>query len=170
MGLPESAFKKNDGYCTPAEVYAPLVACLGPIGLDPCASAHSSVPATRKVFLPEDGLAITWNDHGLVYVNPPFSKIRPWVEKASHDGDEVVLLLPARTGAVWFQDFVEPCDEILFWGGRVWFEGAPAQAPFHCVLAYWGTRVEEFQAAFYECGWFRSQYTFRGRYTGRWGK
>lgn len=62
--------------------------------------------------LDSNGLAQEWT--GSVWCNPPYSDIRPWVEKAiasvaSKSARVVVLLLPAnRTEQRWWQDLVEP--------------------------------------------------------------
>lgn len=57
-----------------------------------------------------DGLAQPW-DGERAWCNPPYSDIRPWVEKAwAEDRAElVVMLLPAnRTEQGWWHDLVEP--------------------------------------------------------------
>ncbi len=56
-----------------------------------------------------DGLAQDWRGER-VWCNPPYSTIRPWVEKAARrEAELAVLLLPAnRTEQAWWQDVVEP--------------------------------------------------------------
>lgn len=56
-----------------------------------------------------DGFAKSW-DTERVWINPPFSVLRPWVEKAWDDHAElVVMLLPNNRGEQPFwQDLIEP--------------------------------------------------------------
>lgn len=88
-----------------------------------------------------------------VYCNPPFSDIRPWVEKAwSENADLVVMLLPAnRTEQSWWQGLVEPRRDrkgsplrVEFLPGRNRFlkpgqtEPRPGdRPPFGCCLLIW---------------------------------
>lgn len=103
------------------------------------------------------GLLGPW--FGDVWCNPPYSDIKPWVEKAwfehSHRIESPVrsvsMLLPAtRTEQAWWQENIEPYrdrpDGILrtfFVPGRIKFrfpEGSdkkPSSAPFPCVLLFW---------------------------------
>jgi hypothetical protein len=93
-----------------------------------------------------------------VYANPPYSNIRPWVEKAWSevtDGCElVVMLLPAnRCEQRWWQDLIEPYRDgrshfdltVEFLPGRMRFERPGAvigpkgdRPPFGCCLVIWG--------------------------------
>jgi len=99
------------------------------------------------------GLSASWAGER-VYCNPPYSNIRPWVEKAwdEKDAQLVVMLLPAnRTEQGWWQDLVEPYrdrrDQRLrteFIRGRIRFlkRGADEikpneRPPFGCCLLIW---------------------------------
>ncbi len=55
------------------------------------------------------GLEINWTGHR-IFLNPPFSGLRPWVEKAWDDpADIVCLLLPNnRSEQPFFQQLIEP--------------------------------------------------------------
>lgn len=98
------------------------------------------------------GLAAPWTGER-VYCNPPYSNIRPWVDKAwSEDAVLVVLLLPAnRTEQGWWQERIEPFRDradnrlaVEFLPGRIRFV-APGQRkvgpnerpPFGCCLCIW---------------------------------
>lgn len=113
----------------------------------------------------QDGLLQPWR--GWAWCNPPFSDIRPWVERAwlamiDRETDGVAMLLPAsRTEQAWFQDCVEPyrdgrrpalaqagSEDIRltthFLPGRTRFghPGNPegvgvGSPPFGCVLLIW---------------------------------
>ena len=161
----------SDDWCTQAEVLDPIYEHFGPIGLDPFGHPDSKVVAEKIVMLPkyeacrfdavqrgdtavarririDDGLEYNWDGHGLVYANGPFSQLRTdrdymsWAEKGAKEGDEVILLVPVRTGSDWWQRFIAPADVILFWRGRMHFDGAPHSATFHTALVYWGDRPE----------------------------
>jgi len=94
-----------------------------------------------------------WHD---VWVNPPYSDIRPWVEHATRQAsrcDTIAMLLPAnRMEQAWWQDLIEPGRrdgtlEVFFLRGRRRFDRpgwtAPAKGdrpPFGLVLVVWGGR------------------------------
>jgi phage N-6-adenine-methyltransferase len=104
----------------------------------------------------DDGLAQDWTPHR-VWVNPPYSNLRPWVEKAWTAADAgcplVVMLLPAnRTEQKWWQELVEPYrDEgmglsVEFLPGRMRFIapgadriGSNERPPFGNVLLIFAT-------------------------------
>lgn len=56
-----------------------------------------------------DGLLQPWHRGEVVWCNPPFSNIAPWVAKATFCQATVVMLLPAnRTEQPWWQEHIEP--------------------------------------------------------------
>ena len=64
----------------------------------------------RFYSIEDSGLVASWAGER-VYCNPPYSDIRPWIEKAwsEIDAELIVMLLPAnRTEQGWWQDLVEP--------------------------------------------------------------
>ena len=105
-----------------------------------------------------DGLTGSWKDRR-VWCNPPFSDLRPWVEKAwASEANLVVMLVPAnRTEQAWWQELVEPdrgcCDDhgnlhhrhwdsfnAEFLPGRIRFikDGVKMGSPmFGCCLLVW---------------------------------
>ena len=98
--------------------------------LDPAATQESSC-AEKFYTREQDGLMLPWS--GRVWVNPPYSDIRPWVVKARTElalgnAQTVVLLLPAnRTEQNWWADLIEPDRlagrlEVWFLRGRRRFE------------------------------------------------
>ncbi len=60
--------------------------------------------------------------------------------------DELLLLVPARTDAAWFQSLFE--HPICFIRGRLKFSGHCYNAPFPSALVYRGPRAQEFQRLF----------------------
>lgn len=77
--------------------------------IDVAASAENA-KCDRFYTRADDGLSKSWAGER-VWCNPPYSVIRPWVEKAwsEVDADVVAMLLPAnRTELGWWSDLVEP--------------------------------------------------------------
>jgi len=78
------------------------------------------VPARQWLF--RNGLGIPW--HGFVWMNPPFGHQftkRLWLSKFFGHGNGIALL-PDRTSAPWWQEFVPDADAVLFMAPKVKFE------------------------------------------------
>ena len=91
----------NDELYTPKKVFDALKA---KFDLDVCAphdQTYSSVPAEKWFCICcADGLVDEW--HGMVWMNPPFSKPSPWVDKfLSHANG--IALLPLSGNSQWWQ-------------------------------------------------------------------
>lgn len=74
------------------------------------AAAKHNAKCARFYDRATNGLSQSWACER-VWCNPPYSAIRPWIEKAwvEVDADVVVMLLPAnRTEQGWWADLVEP--------------------------------------------------------------
>lgn len=139
-----------DDRATTDEVFAPLHERFG-FTIDVAASA-SNAKLPRYFDADADGLSQPWGGER-VWCNPPYSDVRPWIEKAWAEGSElVVMLLPAnRTEQGWWQDLVEPYRDrpgspltVEFLRGRIRFLAAGADAigpderpPFGNVLLIW---------------------------------
>lgn len=82
--------------------------------LDAAAAPHNAKHERYFTRL-SDGLVQSWEGER-VWCNPPYSDIRPWVEKATASGAElVVMLLPAnRTEQGWWQEWIEPHRDRIF--------------------------------------------------------
>jgi site-specific DNA-methyltransferase (adenine-specific) len=85
---------------------------------DPC-------PLNPKPTL--NGLGLSWPK--TTFVNPPYSDVRPWIEKAVAEqarGKTVVMLVPARTNSKYWHELVFPnSTEIRFLQGNIKFQGHP---------------------------------------------
>lgn len=108
----------------------------GAFDLDAAASDALHV-CPRYYTVRDDGLALPWR--GRVWVNPPYGLVEEqWVRKAIREtlsgrAQCVVMLLPAKTGKIWFQRFIMggrpsadgsfslryPCAAVDFVRGRV---------------------------------------------------
>jgi phage N-6-adenine-methyltransferase len=123
------------------------------------AASQDNAKLPRFWTVDDDALSQSWVSER-VWCNPPYSNIRPWIEKAwTHRGvtkraELIVMLLPAnRTEQAWWQDLVEPslrdrfpvtfrCE---FLRGRMRFDRPDAvigpkgdRPPFGCCLLIWG--------------------------------
>lgn len=147
---------KHD-WCTPP-IVLDVIRQVGPIILDPCASAVGFVDADIEwtgVSGSFDGLRNRWihprDKRGVVYMNPPYSEMASWIAKArseAGDGAEIVALIPARPDTKYWQDDIfRFANAVCFWRGRITFLGAPHPAPFPSAVVYWGPNLRRFEAA-----------------------
>jgi len=112
--------KETDHWETPKHIY---VKYMSGGYVDPC-PLHSEV----------DNLKTNWR--GKVFINPPYSDIKSWVEKAIEELDnveEIVFLVPARTDTRWFHRLLEKSPDIEFIKGRLRFS-EKGSAPFPSML------------------------------------
>lgn len=140
--------KPNDSRETPPELFSALDAEFH-FTLDVCASVENA-KCTRFYTELDNGLVQYWGEER-VFCNPPYSDIRPWVEKAWNSrAKSIVMLVPAnRTEQPWWQQWVEPyrdgrepgCDfRVQFLAGRTRFvkDGVRMGSPkFGCCLLVW---------------------------------
>ncbi len=117
---------KSDEWETPDDLYQKLDSEFN-FTLDPCATELNK--KCEKFYTPEqNGLLQSWEGE-TVFINPPFSKIKRWVEKAYVEskifGVTCVMLLPARTDTWWFHTYIYdvPDVEIRFIRRRLKFKG-----------------------------------------------
>jgi len=69
------------------------------------------IPARQSYSQADDGLTQPW--HGLVWCNPPFSDILPWVRRLNEHGNGIALL-PHTKGA-WRREVWANADGITEW-------------------------------------------------------
>jgi len=72
-----------------------------------------------------DALTIAWKDK--TYVNPPYSRPLPFVEKAikeSNSGKIIAMLLRVDTSTKWFAKIIEAKAHILWLNGRIKYRRA----------------------------------------------
>lgn len=64
----------------------------------------------------DNALNSEWISHGAIWNNPPYSNIRPWVEKAAEQciqqRQTVVMLVPEDMSVGWFSKALESVDEV----------------------------------------------------------
>lgn len=144
-----------DDRATTAEVFGPLHARYN-FSIDVAAAEHNA-KCEQYYDVTADGLAQSWARE-TIWCNPPYSDIRPWVEKAWAEWHArirphaIVMLLPAnRTEQGWWQDLIEPYRDsprtpltVEFLPGRIRFIkagsttiGPNERPPFGCCLITW---------------------------------
>ena len=111
--------------------------------LDPCCSKETA--KCEKFYTEEnDGLLQHWGKER-VFMNPPYSDIYKWTEKAwvsvRQSCEVIVGLLPNWTDRRWFHDWIYPNKaEIRFLSGRVKFlmNGLERKSPsFGSMIVIW---------------------------------
>ena len=112
---PDRTDEVDDRGTNPA-LFSELSERFGGFTLDVAAAAHNA-KCERYFDRKTDGLEQSWAGER-VWCNPPYSDIRPWVDKAWQEvgrADLIVMLLPAnRTEQAWWQDAVEPFRDAAF--------------------------------------------------------
>ena len=96
-------------------------------------------------YLTAEDNALIHEWHKSNYLNPPYSDIGPWINKASieHEkGKTIVILVPADTSVKWFKRAIETCNEARFISGRLSFINADTKKPVNgnnkgSVLLIW---------------------------------
>ena len=91
------------------------------------AASESNHKCERYFDIEDNALTQSWFRAGnTLYCNPPYSNIKPWLEKAwetAQTGREVVILCPTPNGESSYRDHVfGKASEIIFINGRVAFE------------------------------------------------
>lgn len=98
----------TDDYYTPPYIFKALGV---EFDIDVCAPLGGVpwIPAKRSLTVIEDGLVTPWD--GLVWCNPPYSGIHPWVNKLLDHGNAIALL-PTSKG-IWFRKAWNGADGVL---------------------------------------------------------
>ena len=123
MSLENRYHKGNDEYSTPSWIKDGLFAGW----FDPCPLGHGLAE--------KDGLNSEWAGDR-IFVNPPYSRPLPWIEKAimeSKKGKTVALLVKHDSSTRWWAKLHEAGAHFLPLLGRLHFNGGAA-APFPSVL------------------------------------
>lgn len=96
-------------------------------------------PTALKHYGPDvDGLSQTWV--GRVWLNPPFSNARPWVQRLIEHGNGIALVF-FRSDAVWFQHAARAASGLFMLKGRTSFTrpgGRLSRCPLGCALLAFG--------------------------------
>jgi len=130
-------------WSTPQSLFDKLNAEFG-FSIDVCADHDNKkvVPYLTR----EQGLSAPWR--GKCWLNPPYGReISAWMKKAfeeSLSGATVVALVPSRTNAPWWHDYVMRSDEIRFIRKKVPFVGSKRGVPFFgSVIVIFGAKRQK---------------------------
>jgi phage N-6-adenine-methyltransferase len=116
----------------------------GKIALDAAASHENHVGEGMYYTEQDNGLLQSWMIPAgcIVYINPPYSSIRPWVQAAHASaefyGRSVVMLVPASVGANWWAEWVDQKAAVYFIRPRLVFKGHTDPYPKDLALLVYG--------------------------------
>lgn len=114
---------------------------------------NKKVESAYCIDLGVDSLEQDWHKlDGYLWLNPPYSPLKPWIQKAQREADlgaKIVMLVPPIVTTHYFQDRLP--DEIRFIAGRIKFidaSGEPMKSNSHdsCILIF--DRDREFKVRF----------------------
>lgn len=117
----------KDVWQTPDEI----IEMLQPIDVDPCAGRDTTIGQDANYTDLDNGLTKKW--HGRVFVNPPFSDKKSWLQKAISEKDRteaIFVLTPdgTDTKSWWHEYIAAEADYIWFSRGRVSYVVPEARA------------------------------------------
>lgn len=108
--------KSSDVWLTPPD----LIKLLGPFDLDPCTPPVMPWSTAKKmVSLPTDGLTIPWR--GLVFCNPPYSRVGPWVDRMVEHDNGIMLVSAKSPDSNWGNKLLREADLVLYLKKRIKF-------------------------------------------------
>lgn len=130
--------RSRQDYGTPPEFIAVVKKQLRIMEFD-CDLAASAENAVASEWSESAMEMPTWRvGNGWNWLNPPFGKIGPWVERAYReaktDGAKTAVLIPAGVGANWWRDWVHDKADVQFLNGRLTFVGCTDPYPKDCAL------------------------------------
>lgn len=145
------ATSKQD-YGTPSAFIAACIKRFGPIAYDLAAHDDGRNAVAPKWLGPSDNsLSKQWaefpGDRPLLWLNPPFADIDPWVEKCAWEasnGVRILLLTPASIDSNWFGKHVLGNALVLGINPRLQFVGATAPYPKALMISAFGFGVHGF--------------------------
>jgi hypothetical protein len=132
---------RGNAWLTPREFVELVRAAMGGIiHLDPATEVGNPTGAFTFYTALDDGLYLPW--WGNVFLNPPYSPLGPWVEKAIESakaGARIYMLVPVRTDAAYHQRLLAASTDVLLLRGRLSFarpdvEERPKPAAFGSML------------------------------------
>lgn len=121
MNLKGCFLHNTDDWQTPKELYDYLME-RGYV--DPC-PLHCKDDNSKRVY--------PYNS--LIYINPPYSQIKEWIEFIKKNYlSQRLLLIPARTDTKYFHELIKYNPFIYFIKGRLKFGDSKSSAPFPSLL------------------------------------
>lgn len=133
----------TDEWSSPRELVEPIDEAIGGFDLDPCSGAERSPFATDTYTEDDDGLAQPWM--GTVWVNPPYSAVSDWVDKAvteleAGNAETIVFLCKGDSSTEWWQTAAEAASCVLAIDRRLKFGDGENSAPFPSHIFVFGDK------------------------------
>lgn len=142
-------------YCTPPEFLEAVrvLKAIDDFDWDLAATAQNSVvPHNHHYNVMQNSLVQPWKvGYGWNWLNPPFTNIHPWVERAykqslmvhrtNQEGAQTMVLVPAGVGSLWFNDWVDRKCCVRFIRPRLTFVGSPDPYQKDLLLLEYGPNV-----------------------------
>ena len=94
---------------------------------------------------------------GLIWCNPPYGKIGPWVAMAAKCPTPVAVLIPAAVGTNWWADHVHGKAAIYLFRPRLTFQGHTAPYPKDLALLIYGAELPGYRIARVTAGAFEGR-------------
>lgn len=142
----------KDSRFTDEKTARSLEEAFGRVSLDPCAHPDSSINPIEGYFKQQgqDGLAQPWLGN-FVYVNPPFSQLAKWLDKALDEYEKgkiavLACLIPTRTDTRFFAQALQMGASVFFFGGRLKFrkpDGTIEASKITTMLVVLGSTEEQ---------------------------
>lgn len=132
--------QSRQDFGTPDDFFLVVRKRFGHIAWDLAASAENT--KAFEWFNEEvDSLKQPWADleRNWLWLNPPFSQIRPWAKKCyeeSEKGAKILFLVPAAVGSNWFAEFVHRKAVVFFLSPRLCFDGKNPYPKDIILIAY----------------------------------
>jgi phage N-6-adenine-methyltransferase len=129
--------KISDECHTPPDFFAACERVWGPFTVDAAATCENALCerwcgvcscSDDTHNMPQNGLDHlgAFGSSETAWINPPYSNILPWVEKAL-TAKRAVMLLPANTDTKWFSLIADHAIDVRFLRGRMTFTGPGTQ-------------------------------------------
>jgi hypothetical protein len=139
-----------------------IIDALGPFDLDPATPPQQPWPTARRRFTrADDGLLQQWR--GFVWLNPPYSDVRPWLAKLAEHGAGIALV-PASTGCrAWAASVYPAAAGVAFHIARIKFcdargSSAKYNAGFYSAFVAYGAEAAERLRTAIAAGKLRAHY------------
>ena len=92
-----------------------------------CDSFNCLAPSGLMIDFGTNSLTLDWKScldyaSDWIWLNPPFRSVKLWVKKAAESDCNVVCLVQADTGTIWWHRYAVLAYEIRFYEGRTRFD------------------------------------------------
>jgi phage N-6-adenine-methyltransferase len=134
--------KSEQVVATPDNFIKAITNKFGPISVDLAATNDNKVCENHlgpgSIFT--DSLQVAWHKlQGLLYLNPPFGNIKPWISKCAEEmkkGAQILLLVPASISSKWFAECGYPYASVFALTPRLTFKTHMQVFPKDLMLLY----------------------------------